>query len=820
MIGLGFALVATICSGAWLQILSERRAMLQSLTQETNNLALIFEQNTERTASEIDRMIRYLRASYNRSQFRADWPTLVQEEFTINRRTVQIAITDAKGMMITSSKMPRPEKPIDLSDREHFRVHAETGGCFDRLFISTPVLGRVTNKWSVQFTRPYCDQYGTFAGVIVVSLDPEFLTRNFSGLHLGTDGGLAIVGDDEIVRAGAGIFETSVGQPLGKGVLDPPVAGNVDHAFTKLTEENSAPSVLVVRKLKDFPLRAVMARSDAPMFNTFLSNRKKYIWGAGILSGAIVLAVFTSIVRRRAYEKHLAYLARHDALTNLLNRREFSDCLDRYFSEGVRKEAPFHVHLVDLDDFKRVNDTYGHPVGDALLVAVGQRLQKQVRDCDVVARLGGDEFAIIQRCTDSTETAPDLADRLCKILSVPYLIEGKRIEISASIGIAPAQLYFENQNLLIRAADLALYACKGAGGHSFKLYDESMNEEALARREIEEGLSNAIALGQLEVHYQPIYDIDGLTMNCVEALVRWRYPEKGMISPGVFIPIAEKSGLIVEIGEWIMERACCEIASRSPTLKVAVNVSAVEFRDGDVPANVRRALSSSGIEPKRLKVEITESTLMSKDRTTLDQLEQIRALGIQISMDDFGTGYSSLSYLQSYTIDYIKIDQSFVRGLGQRKRSTAIVEAIVRLARAMDITTIAEGVETELQLEMLRTIGCEEAQGFLLGRPNLIDEIFPDDRTEVAGQDNSVTNERDASETGAASPPIAPTMPSAEEETELDSQSGKKAPRLRPDRTGNVVACRGIFRSNFYRVQYAGPVRPSMPPLTLSRRFR
>lgn len=750
LIALGIALVTTISGAAWLQIASERKGMLQSLAQETNNLGLIFEQNTERTASEIDRIIRYLRASYERNGFKADWPTLVQEEFTANRRTVQIAIMDASGMMITSSKMLRPERQVDLSDREHFRIHANAKQFVDRLFISKPVLGRASNKWSVQFTRPYRNREGHFAGVIVVSLDPEFLTRNFAALKLGADGGLAIVGDDGIVRAGAGIFLARFGQPIGNEVPLPPKADSHNNTFTAISETDAGPRVTVVRSLRDFPLRAVMAHADASMFNTFLSNRKRYIWGASILDCAIILAVVMSIVRRRVYEKQLDHLARHDALTNLLNRREFNCCMIRHMRGSGRKD-PFHVHLLDLDGFKRVNDTYGHPVGDELLTVVGQRLRQNTRTGDTVARLGGDEFAVIQKGPGNIEVATALADRLCQVIAKPYLIEGKRIEVGASIGIVSSRHEFKDEDHLMRSADLALYASKNAGGRTFSVYDERMNEEAQARREVEMGLRDAIAMGQLEVHYQPIFNADSLEMNCVEALIRWRHPEKGMMPPATFIPVAEQSGLIVEIGAWVMERACQEIASRSPTLKVAVNVSAVEFRDGDVTTSVRRALAASGLEPNRLKVEITESTLMSRDRATLEQLEQIRDLGIRVSMDDFGTGYSSLSYLQSYTIDYIKIDRSFVSGLGQSENSTAIVEAIVRLARAMGMTAIAEGVETEQQLEMLRSIGCAEAQGFLLGRPKLIDEIFPADQAEIAHQDVRLGNEpNDTEKTDAA----------------------------------------------------------------------
>lgn len=743
--GLGLALVVTICGATWLQIASERRAMLQSLKQESDNLALVFEQNTERTASEIDRIILYLRSSYERQSYHADWPTLVMEEFTANRRTVQIAIMDANGMMITSTKMLYPKKAVDLSDREHFRVHTTAGSYVDRLFISKPVLGRASKKWSVQFTRPYRNREGRFAGVIVVSLDPEFLTRNFSALKLGEDGGLAIVGEDDIVRAGAGIFHASFGRQIATDVITPPKDAPDSNGFSKLADAEDGPRVTAVRKLRDFPLRAVITRSDAPMFNTFRANRTRYVWGASLLSLVIIIAVLRSIMRRRSYEKQVDHMARHDSLTNLLNRREFSEQLTRRLRGGNRKQ-PFHVHLLDLDGFKRVNDTYGHPVGDELLVAVAQRLRRSVRTGDIVARLGGDEFGIIQTGACNIEPATRLAERLCDVLSTPYVIDGKRIEISACNGIVSGCHAFADEDHLMRSADLALYASKNAGGRTFRFYDERMNDEAKARREIEEGLREALTSGQLEVHYQPIYSIESLKMNSVEALMRWRHPEKGMISPADFIPVAEQSGLIVRVGAWVMERACCEIAERSPTLQVAVNVSAVEFRDGDVLSTIRHAIEVSGLDPHRLKVEITESTLMSKDPATMIQLEEIRALGVRISMDDFGTGYSSLSYLQSYPIDYIKIDRSFVRGLGDSDNSTAIVEAVARLARAMGMTAVAEGVETEKQLDMLRVIGCAEAQGFLLSRPKPIDEIFAADHAELSTEDVTLSNERNSAD--------------------------------------------------------------------------
>ncbi|MCB1528368.1 MAG: EAL domain-containing protein [Hyphomicrobiaceae bacterium] len=749
MLALAIALVGTIWVAALLQIASERQAMRQTLTQETSNLALVFEQNTERTASEIDRIIRYLRSSYERQGYTADWPTLVMEEFTANRRTVQIAIMDVNGMMITSTKMLHPKTPVDLSDREHYRVHANAGRFVDRLFISKPVLGRASNKWSVQFTRPYPDAKNNFAGVIVVSLDPEFLTRNFSALNLGDEGGLAIVGEDGIVRSGAGSFHNNFDKPIGNTLIREQVQQTGDTATIKVDELADGPRITAVREVAGFPLKTVVSRSDVSIFDTWKSNRLKYIWGAIAFSVAIIIAVLTSFFRRKAYELQLDHLARHDGLTDLLNRREFSDRLTRYLTG--RREAGFNVLLVDLDLFKRVNDTYGHPVGDAVLVETGTRLIDSIGYNNVVARLGGDEFAVLQENVNRKEAAIALAAKLCRVLSEPYTIDGKRIEVGASVGIVSGCNCFDDEDHLMRSADLALYAAKNSGGGAYRVYDEQMNEAAQERRELEAGLRDAIALNQLEVHYQPIFDLGTLEMSCVEALIRWRHPKKGLISPADFIPVAEQSGLIVEIGSWVMKKACREICERSASLQVAVNVSAVEFRDGDVLASVREAIATSGINPERIKVEITESLLMNKDRATLFQLDQIRDLGIHISMDDFGTGYSSLSYLQSYPIDCIKIDRAFVSGLDKGGSSAAIIEAIARLANALGMTTVAEGVETDAQLDLLKEIGCTEAQGYLLGKPARIDDILPIADNEPSGEPRSEQNKSDNASTQARS---------------------------------------------------------------------
>ena len=720
VVGFGSALIATIWIAVWLQVASDRRAMMQSLAHETTNLALVFEQSADRTASDIDRIIKYLRASWERSGYAADWPTLVQEEFTFNKRTVQIAIIDPNGMMITSSKMLHPEKPVDLSDREHFQVHAKAN--IDRLFISKPVLGRASNQWSVQFTRPLQGPGGAFQGVVVVSLDPDFLTRYYSSLALGSGGGLAIVGDDGIVRAGAGIYRDQVGKTL------PPGGATAERMTTSagvevaIEDSTSGPVVSAARKAADLPLTAVITRNELPQYAVWLRNRNNYVVGGAGFTIIALLAMATSLLRRRSYERRLNYLARYDSLTDLPNRMEFSAKLARLLADR-RSGVHFSMHLVDLDEFKAINDTYGHPIGDALLVAVAERLRNLAGDSDFVARLGGDEFALIHEHDRSSDNAMWFGELLCSELSKPYEIDGVRLQSGASIGIVTDGERFSDEDQFMRSADLALYAAKNAGGASFRVFDERMNEEARERREVEAGLREALAQSQLELHYQPILDFTTRRVTGFEALIRWRHPVKGMIPPMHFIPVAEQTGLIVEIGEWVINQACREIAETMPGYKIAVNVSAVEFRDSDVAGTVRRALARSGLRAELLEIEITESLLMKKDASTLSQLDDLRKLGVMISMDDFGTGYSSLSYLQSYPIDCIKIDQSFVRSIGRAANAKAIIQAITSLASSLDMTTVAEGVETQQQFDTLAAIGCTEAQGYLFSPPKPMRQI-------------------------------------------------------------------------------------------------
>jgi diguanylate cyclase (GGDEF)-like protein/PAS domain S-box-containing protein len=425
------------------------------------------------------------------------------------------------------------------------------------------------------------------------------------------------------------------------------------------------------------------------------------------------LVAVVDITERRKAEARIVYMAHHDGLTNLPNRELYQDRLKQALDQGHAENKRVAVLCVDLDLFKNVNDSFGHPMGDRLLRLVADRLRSQLRGNNLVARLGGDEFAVILASDVSPNEASDYAARLIKILSACYDIDGNEVVVGASIGIALSPGDGTTSEELMRNADMALYRAKSDGGGVHRFFEREMDRQAQKRRDMELDLRRAFANGEFELHYQPLVDIAADRISGFESLLRWRHPEKGMISPADFIPVAEDIGLIVALGEWVLREACSEAVKWPTEVKVAVNLSPVQFRSRNLVQVVISALAHSGLSPRRLELEITESLFLAETEANLAILHQLRELGVSISMDDFGTGYSSLSYLRSFPFDKIKIDRSFVKDLAQRPDCVAIVRAISGLGRSLNITTTAEGVETVDQLDWLRAEGCNEVQGFL-----------------------------------------------------------------------------------------------------------
>jgi diguanylate cyclase (GGDEF)-like protein len=434
------------------------------------------------------------------------------------------------------------------------------------------------------------------------------------------------------------------------------------------------------------------------------------------MDGGGWVATYEDVTERRRAEARIGFMARHDVLTNLPNRMMFRECLDQALSQLGRGHG-FAVLFVDLDHFKSVNDTLGHPIGDRLLLAVAERLQSCVRETDTVARLGGDEFAVVQVGVARPEDAAELAARIVRALGEPFQLDEHRILIGASLGIAVAGTDGTSIETLLKNVDLALYRAKQDGRGAYRCFEPEMDARLRARRAMELDLRLAVANDEFELFFQPLVDLRTNRLSGFEALIRWRQPGRGMVSPAEFIPVAEESGLIVQIGEWVVQRACADAMTWPGQLKVAVNVSPLQFKSPRLLASVTEALRASGLPAGRLELEITETLLLADNDSSLAVLRQLHQLGANISMDDFGTGYSSLSYLRSFPFDKIKIDQSFVRDLGAKEDSRAIVRAIISLGQSLGIQVLAEGVETAGQLEMLRSEGCGEVQGYFFSPP-------------------------------------------------------------------------------------------------------
>ena len=391
--------------------------------------------------------------------------------------------------------------------------------------------------------------------------------------------------------------------------------------------------------------------------------------------------------------------------------------------ERIKPGEQLAMLYIDIDEFKAVNDSLGHPVGDELLKAVAQRLRDCVGETDFVARLGGDEFAIVQTDIEQPSDVMGLVNRIYEAIREPYECLGHQVTADASLGIAMAPQHGRDLDQLLKSADLAMYGAKADGRRTYRFFEADMDARVTARRTLELDMRQAIIDGAFELHYQPVVDLQRNEVVGCEALLRWRHPVRGMISPAEFIPIAEETGLICEIGDWALATACAEAMNWPPNIRLAVNVSPIQFRSHAFSLKVANVLATTGLAASRLELEITEAVLIRDDDAALNLLQHLRNIGVRIALDDFGTGYSSLSYLRRFPFDKIKIDRSFVDGIDHADGSSAIVQAVINIAKAQNMTTTAEGIETEPQRDILRDLGCTEMQGFLFSRPLPVEQV-------------------------------------------------------------------------------------------------
>ena len=449
---------------------------------------------------------------------------------------------------------------------------------------------------------------------------------------------------------------------------------------------------------------------------------------------AAIVAII-DVTERRKHEARVQYLVEHDALTGLPNRRFFLELLEGVLSKRTQNHYHTSIILIDIDDFKSVNDTLGHHVGDNLIVAVANRLEECIGDRGVVARLGGDEFVVLLPMLADPEEAHTAAIELIDAFKKPLTIPEHGILVRISAGISSGLDDSVDASTLLMNADLALYKAKSDGGGVCRIYEPQMSLQMIVHREMERDLRQALTNNQLVIHYQPLLELAGCTEVGFEALLRWNHPEKGMIPPSAFIPIAETSGVIVPFGTWVLEQACLLATTLQENLSVAVNISPVQFKSGKLVDTVAAALGMSGLAAHRLELEITESVLLEKSSGTLEILKSLKNLGVSIALDDFGIGYSGLGYLNSFPIDKIKIDQSFIKDIGIKSKSLELIRAAINIGQSLGLRTLAEGIETNEQLENLRALGCQQGQGFLFSRAIPAGEIA--DRLKLKGKPDS-----------------------------------------------------------------------------------
>ncbi len=502
------------------------------------------------------------------------------------------------------------------------------------------------------------------------------------------------------------------GAPLDRLLADDEVAGNVE-ARRALLDHVTARTAF-----RDVVIPFTIAGSP----RWWALSGRPFRDGQGSFLG--YRGVCADITFAKQAEERLAYLAHHDALTDLPNRTLFCNGLDQVLQHG---RAGFAVLSLDLDGFKCVNDRYGHPAGDALLIAVAQRLRDVVEGSDQIARFGGDEFVILTTTHTDQADIEAMAHHIIRALGRPFPISGDDVTVGVSIGIAFAPTDGETTAELLKNADAALYRAKGDGRGTFRFFEPEMDRRLQERQQLVQDLRLALAHEELVLHYQPYVSARTGQVSGCEALLRWRHPAHGMVSPAEFIPVAEQSGLIGAIGIWVLEEACRVAVQWPAEQRVSVNISPMQFRNRDLPHTILTALTRAGLSPSRLEIEVTETVLIDDVEAALETLRQIRALGVRVALDDFGTGYSSLSYLRSFPFDKVKIDQSFVKELPTRYDNQIIVRAIRDLARGLGMTVTAEGVETLEQAELLRQSGCEELQGFLYSRPKPARDLGFDD---------------------------------------------------------------------------------------------
>ena len=724
----GIFSVAVVWLGAWYISTEEFKRTEAAAYQDTANLARAFEEHIIRLIQAHDQILIFARTSYSKDPRHFDLMRWAREQQFATDVTLQIATTDKRGIL-TGSNLGMPSTRTDLSDREHFRVHADSDR--DELFISKPVLGRVSGKWSIQLSRRLKAPDGSFDGVVILSIDPYYLASFYESIDVNTQGNVLLIGLDGIVRARVSREERTVGQTMVASTLFRRLAESPSGSYQGRGQTDGIVRLSSYRRVKGYPLVVAVGLSRAQVLERATIHRFLY-FGAAAFVSILVLSFKVMIVGRQLglqrVRDELWQSANFDSLTGLPNRNRLHQVVKTIISETSAKAEPFTLLLLDLDNFKFVNDTLGHEAGDLVLCTAAERIKRMARGADLVARLGGDEFAILLRNTADRQRIAVIARRVLRALRQRMEYRGHTIESYGSIGIACFPEHGASWGEVFRAADLALYRAKHVGRNRALVFDPGMLSAAEDRFSMLRMVRSAIESDRVVPFYQPEIAIETGEILGFEALGRIVHEDGRVGTAAEFLPALEDPEIGRAFGLTMIERVTSDLGrwleAGLDIKKIAVNVSNLELRAEDYHERLLAKLQSAGIGCDRLEIEVTETSAFDESAAAINRnLRALAASGLSIALDDFGTGFASLTHLKSLPISCVKIDRSFVANIIADAQSRSIVDAVSRLSHSLGKSVVAEGVEDAQQLAAVRELGCDVAQGYLFSKPMSAEDV-------------------------------------------------------------------------------------------------
>jgi len=709
------------------QTRAQRNAAALSL-----EISATYEAQMLRAVREIDQTLKLVKFAYEAEGEHNPLPRLKERALLPPALLFDVSLVDSDARLVASTRAndtSSTDAPEELRRLRHD----------DTLLISRPWKNPLSGEWRLRFSRRLNGSDGTLSGMVRVEVDAAYFVSSYDVSKLGAQGMLGLLGTDGVFRVRRTGEVLQAGDAIDYSALVPDTEDT--QALLLTNRWDNVRRYTSARQLYDFPLAVIVGLSEEEQLLAVTRQAHGYLRRAAV--GSVLLMLLAGLLSRMswqlaqsrlqaaearvAYAERVEYLAYHDGLTSLPNRSLFSKLLTQNIREANRYQRQMAVLFLDLDRFKLINDTLGHDAGDQLLQEVARRLKACLRDSDIVARLGGDEFVILLPQLSDEKYVATTAQKILGAIAKPFDLRGQEFRVTASIGISLFDRDGQDEQTLKRNADIAMYQAKQHGKNTFQFYSEKLNAESLERQTLELGLRHALDRNEFRLHYQAKRDIRSGQITGMEALLRWEHPDLGLVAPMQFIPVAEETGLIVPIGEWVLRTACLQNVAWQqqglPHLCIAVNLTARQFADEKLLTSLATILTETGMDAHLLELEIAESLLMHDVKKALEVLTGLKKLNIRIAIDDFGIGYSSLSALQQFPLDSIKIDRSFIRDVTSVSEDKALTEAIITMGRSLSLTVVAQGVETKEQADFLRDNACDEFQGFYFNKPVPADQF-------------------------------------------------------------------------------------------------